>query len=285
MIFLLLAILTSTLIVVTFKLFERFNISITQAITVNYLFAAVFGFFTLETHVVIADIFCFSWFRYAIIVGITLIVIFNVFAVSAQKAGVAITAVSSKMSVVIPVIIGFVMYKESASWMKIAGVIIALVAFYLSFKKKGSLAVAGKYWYLPVLLFLGNGLNDSMLKFVQQFFSVQYESTYFLAVAFSVSLLIGIFVLVYQLVFKGKKLHALSLLAGVWLGFLNWYSTLFFVKGLGVMDVSVFIPVFNASIVSLAALIGYFVFKEKLSKINWMGIGIAIAAIVIITNT
>lgn len=284
MIFLLLAILTSTLIVVTFKLFERFRISITQAITVNYLFAAVFGFLTYEKSIDLGALCTHSWFVYAIIVGVTLILIFNVFAVSTQKAGVAITAVSSKMSVVIPVLIGFMLYHEKASWVKILGIVVALVAFYLSFKRKGSFAVAGKYWFLPVLLFLGNGLNDSMLKFVQQFFSHQHESGLFLSVAFSISLIIGLLVLFFQLLFMGKRIHIRSLLAGVWLGFLNWYSTLFFIKGIGIMDVSVFIPVFNASIVTSAALIGYLIFKEKLNKINWLGIAIAIAAIVIIAN-
>lgn len=285
MVFLLFAILTSTLIVVTFKLFERFNISITQAITVNYLFAAIFGFFTYENEITFSLLMQYSWIYFAVIVGITLILIFNVFAVSAQKAGVAITAVSSKMSVIIPVIIGFLLFRESASWLKVFGIIMALVAFYLSFKKKGSFAVAGKYWFLPVLLFLGNGLNDSLLKFVQPFFLHQHESALFLAVAFSVSLILGLFTLLFQLFFYKKKISVKSLLAGVWLGFLNWYSTLFFIKGLGIMDVSVFIPVFNASIVTLAALIGYFIFREKLNKINWLGIAIAVVAIVIIANS
>jgi len=126
MIYLVLAILTSTTIVVTFKIFKRFNISILQAITVNYLTASVFGYVSNERFQ-FAEIPEQPWFGSALIVGLTLIVAFNLYALSAQYAGIAITAISSRMSVVIPVLFGFLLFGDSTGWLKLAGILVALV--------------------------------------------------------------------------------------------------------------------------------------------------------------
>jgi uncharacterized membrane protein len=66
---------------------------------------------------------------------------------------------------------------------------------------------------------------------------------------------------------------------------LNWYSTLYFLKGLDIFQVSFFVPVFNVGVVALSAITGYMVFKEKLSRMNWIGIVLAILAIVLIAQS
>jgi uncharacterized membrane protein len=106
----------------------------------------------------------------------------------------------------------------------------------------------------------------------------------FLTVAFSVSLLVGIIVMIPRMIITKSKILPRSLLAGIILGLFNWYSTYFFLVGLSRFDVSVFIPVFNVSIVAIAAVIGYLFYKEKLSTINIVGIALAIISIVLIAG-
>jgi uncharacterized membrane protein len=48
------------------------------------------------------------------------------------------------------------------------------------------------------------------------------------------------------------------------------------------MQVSVFIPIMNISVVGLSSIIGFLVFKEKLRRINWIGIFLAFIAILFI---
>jgi len=78
------------------------------------------------------------------------------------------------------------------------------------------------------------------------------------------------------------KLNGRSIGAGLVLGMLNWASMFFLLKGLEKMQVSVFIPVLNVSVVTLSALIGFLVFREKLRPVNWAGIALALLAIVLI---
>ena len=281
MLYLILAILTSSAIVVIFKLFDRYNINNIQAITTNYAIAAVLGFITAPGIISTNAIIVATWFPFALIVGITLILVFNVFALSSQKAGVAITAVSSKMSVVIPVTIGILFYHDVINIWIITGIIISLLAFYLTFKKEENVKLNKKYILLPLLLFIGNGSNDSLLKHSQKFY-IGDETELFLSTAFLFSFIIGAIVLLIDILKNNRTLRIKNFAAGIILGLLNYASTYFFVKGLSHFQSSVFFPVFNVSIVCIAALVGYFIFREKLSKTNWLGILLALAAILII---
>jgi drug/metabolite transporter (DMT)-like permease len=268
---------------VSFKLFPRFGIHIIQALTTNYLVCAILGFSTLKEIPSIGMSGSDSMIFIALLSGFFMFVVFNVFALSAKRAGVAITAVSSKMSVIIPVLFGTILFGESFPPLKIFGVILVMLSFYLVFKKKEGFAVKRSLLLLPLLLFLGNGTNDTILKFAQ-FTHITVNDGYvrFLAYAFGFSFICGLLVMIYRTVRKNEKIQIKNIIVGVWLGICNWISTLYFLKGLGTMDVSVFIPIFNAGLVSLAALIGLLVFREELSRTNIIGIGISVIAITFI---
>lgn len=265
---------------IVFKLSKKYDIDILQAITTNYLVAAAFGFSFYEKPVTFEIIKNADWFYISFITGFTFIVGFNLFALSAQKAGVAITAVASKMSVVIPVILGFTIFSEQPSILKISGIAFTLSAFYLIFKKEKGYKIDYKYILLPLFLFLANGANDSLLKYSQHnFIKDENEFNLLLAFIFFIALIFGSIIMGFNLAFTKSRIKLKNIGVGILLGVLNWYSTLFFMKALNVIDVSIVVPVMNVSIVSLSALVGYFIFKEQLRKINWFGIFLAVLAI------
>lgn len=281
--YLILSILLSTLIIITFRVFNTFKISIVQAITVNYLIASGFGFLSETGNFSISSIPDQPWFYFAIILGFSLIVAFNLFALSAQKAGVAVTAISSRMSVVIPVSLGFVFFGDTSGFIKIVGIITGLVAFYLTSQKAKKNGTNKFNYFLPVLLFVAVGTNDSLMKAAEHFY-ITTDFVPFLSTSFGFALIFGLFVFIFKSVKQKQILKVKNIVAGIFLGLLNWYSTLFVLKGLGVFQVSVFIPVYNVGVVALASLTGYVIFKEKLSRANWIGIALAIIAILLIAH-
>lgn len=281
MIYLILAILTSTLIIITFRIFKRFNISRLQAITVNYLVAAGFGFMSESGSFQFSEIPGQPWFISSLIIGITLIVAFNLFALSTRHAGVSITAISSRMSVIIPVLLGFLVFGDTAGWLKISGIILALIAFYFSSKRGKNLFVNKKHALLPAMLFMAVGLNDSMMKVAEHFY-VNDDFVVFLATSFSIALLLGIIVLASG--WKHEKFEFKNILAGIILGLLNWYSTLYFLRGLDLYQVSFFVPIYNVGVVALASLSGFVFFNEKRTMHKLIGIGLAIIAIILIAQ-
>jgi drug/metabolite transporter (DMT)-like permease len=254
----------------------KYKISILQAITVNYLVASVFGFLSEPGTYSLLALPNKAWFSMAMIVGITLIVGFNLFALSAAKAGVVITAIASRMSVLIPVLAGILIFSEPMGWMKIAGIILAFFAFFLTFLRKDKVRSELKFIILHFLMFVVMGTNDTLMKFAEVF-SIGRDFILFLSTAFLSSLVLGTLVLIAKS--KNEKFAIKNVLAGIVLGLLNWYSTFYFLRGLDLFDVSVVVPVINVGIVALSSIAGYFFFKEKLSTINWVGIFIAMLAI------
>lgn len=281
MLYLFSALFFSTLIFVSFKLFERFSISILLTITISYFLSTLLGYVMNPFGFESINFTSESWLGMAIATGVSFIFTFFVFGLSTQKVGVSLTVVASKMSVVISVAVGLILLSEPSSWFKIVGILLALVAFWLTNKRDGNFSFNKKYFLLPMLIFLGSGINDSLMKLSGEYYPQRNADNY-LVMTFFTAFLIGISILIFQCI-RGKcKVRARDFIAGILLSIFNWFSTIFFIKGLFVLPISVFIPVFNASIVVLAAGIGNLVFKEKLSKLNIIGILIAVVAIFII---
>ncbi len=282
--YLIIAIIVSSAIVITFRLFTLFKIDNLQAITVNYVIASSFGALIYTGNTGIQDIWSLPWLPIALIIGLLFIVVFFIFALSAQKAGVAITAVSSKMSVIIPVIIGVVFYPdERMNLMKLLGIIFTLSAFYLIFMKEKQEKVRNIYFFLPLLLFLGNGTNDTLLNYCENNYIRDNNGVILLLnIIFTTALILGVIYLSIQFIRKKSRLHIKNIIAGIILGLLNFGSTYYVLKSLTQLQSSVFFPIFNLGIVGISVLFGFTVFKEKLRLLNWLGIIFAAIAITLI---
>ena len=282
MIYLLASILLSTSIFVTFKLFDRFGISNNQAITTNYFVGALLGFSVHFGTYDFSRLLFEPWFFLAVIEGWLFIAVFHLFAQSSQKAGVAVTAVASKMSVIIPVVLGIILYQESTSLLKILGIITALIAFFLTFKRNRMSVSYKRFALLPLLLFLGNGTVDSVLKYAEHHY-VGEQTGLFLSTIFMVALLTGVIISVFNVSQRRTRLKWKNIAGGSLLGIFNYSTTYFTLLAMAYMESSVLYPIFNAGIISLSAIIGFLVFSEKIRTINLIGIILSIIAIFVIS--
>lgn len=276
-----LVILISSLIFVTFKLFNRYQIDNFQAITVNYVVASILGFIIAGSQFNYSSIIEKSWFVYAIIIGFIFIFTFLLFALSSQKAGVAITAVFSKMSVIIPVIAGTLLFSETLNLLKILGIVFTLAAFILIFYKKEKNKIQLSIIILPILIFFANGFIDTFLKYVE-FNHIAGDYTLFLTTGFMTACIIGVIISAFKYFKTKKKFSKPTILGGVILGILNYTTTYFLFLAMSQFQSNVLFPITNIGIVMLSALFGLILFREKLSKTNWAGILLSILAILMI---
>ncbi len=285
MLFLILTIIQSTAIFVVMKLFNRFRIDNWQAITVNYIVASAFGLAIYDGKISGQIIIEKEWFEYALLLGLTFISTFFIFALSAQKVGVALTSVASKMSVVIPVLAGLILLSEKISFMAALGIAIALLAFYLTLGSGEKRAFPKKYIILPLLLFLGNGINDTLMKYSEHHYvEDNNDLVLYLSVIFLTALGLGIIISIFRYSRKKFRIEFKNILAGILLGLLNFGSTLYILKSMGIFDSSIVFPIANAGIVCLSAVSGFFIFGERLTPRNWAGIILGILAILLIAN-
>ncbi len=104
-----------------------------------------------------------------------------------------------------------------------------------------------------------------------------------IAFIYFVSFLFGVLLVAYDLI-KGKsKWQWKSALGGLVLGTVNFFSTCCIYQAMRVFDNVVLFPIYNIGVVCLSALSGWLLFKEKLTWKNYLGLAIAIIAVLLIT--
>lgn len=280
MIYLILSILSSTAIFVVFKILSKYKVNTLQVIVVNYVIAFTTGIAlydeTINLNIINAD-----WFIVAIALGFMFIAIFNVLALTAQKNGLSVASVASKMSVIIPVLFGIVIYNESTGLQKVIGIILALIAVLLTSIKPKSDVVLTKSIYLPIILFLGSGIIDTSVNH----FAPDGNKALFLAIIFGIAGIIGIIILSYKSIIAQDHFKLKSIPFGIILGIVNYASMHYILKALrvdGFESSSVF-TINNVAIVAISTLIGLFLFKEHISVKNWLGIILALVSIGLVT--
>lgn len=285
MISLILSIASSTAILTLFKVFGRFQVNTFQAIVTNYIVAASCGFIAYGSLSATDAPWQKSWFIPAVLLGVLFISIFNLMALTAQRLGLSVVSVATKMSVAIPIVFGFLYYKELATVPKLLGIGLALLALYLSSKKgKENPKLELRDMALPVLVFLGSGIIDTSIKFLEEDRVGADEVSQFSATIFAAAALSGVLLLLVKS-FKSKVVIApKNLLAGVALGIPNYFSIYFLVQALRIpyLDSATVFTLNNIAIVIAATLTGILLFKEQLSKQNWLGIIMAVSSIAII---
>jgi drug/metabolite transporter (DMT)-like permease len=284
--YLLLSVFASTLIFIIFKVFDRFKINTLHAIVVNYIIACISGLIAYEGSVSIASAPQKSWFYYSIALGVIFIIVFNLMAKTTQRSGLAAVSVATKMSVVIPIVFGLIYYEEFLDLYKGIGIVTALIAVYLaSIKKKSGITIQKSNLILPVLVFLGSGIIDTSLKYLEDAFVPAQEIPLFSSVIFGAAGIIGFLIIGFQIFKKLFKFEIKNVLAGICLGVPNYFSIYFIVKALqsDIMNSSGIFTVNNVAIVLVSTIVGIVVFKEKLLTKNWIGIFLAIISIFLVT--
>jgi drug/metabolite transporter (DMT)-like permease len=287
MIYLFGSIVLTSYLTLAFKVCEKYGVSIFQAIVFNYITCVITGSIVNGAFPINASSIHEKWFQWACLMGVLFISIFNIVAMTAQKISVAVASVANKLSLIIPVVLSVYLYHESVKGWKLFGVILALIAVILtcyqpSKKSDGESIEHGKWKYLlPIALFFGSGFLDALINHVQQTYVTSENSNAYLISGFFSAASIGSLYLLYQYVI-GKQFFAYKhLIAGILIGIPNYFSIWCLVHFLKASpwQSSASIPVNNMGIVLFSSIVAWFLFKERLSFINWAGIILSLIAI------
>ena len=278
------SVLSSSLIFVIFKLFAQYRINTLFAIVVNYIVAFGVGLYVYQGPIMLKDVPGQPWFYGAIGLGVLFIVVFNLMAATSQRLGVSVASVATKMSLVIPVVFAVLMYNEALSFLKISGIVLALAAVYFASVKKKSVDFKASSLLLPLLVFLGSGVIDTSLKYLQEFYIEAVNYPIFSASLFGVAGLVGILYLGITSFKTNLKFSLRNIIGGIALGIPNYLSIFFLLKALEeskLNSASIF-TINNVAIVMLSTLLGIFIFSEKIEPKNWGGIVLAVISIVLV---
>jgi len=285
MINLILGILFFNVILIIFKLFERFKVDNLQAIIVNYIVASALGIFTSDISNPFNYIIESNWIYYALIIGMLFIIVFNLLATGAQKVGMAISTVANKMSVIIPVVFAFIVFGDTVSILKIIGISLAIFGVVLTSTSGQKLGFDKKYLWLIIIIFIGQGIADCIFNYAQRFVVDAGDAKIFIASMFMAACATGLLMLIPKLMNGTSKIQFKNILWGIGLGIPNFLTVYFFFQALesNYMEASQVYPILNMGVIVLSALSGFILFKERLSMSNWLGIAVSILAIAAIT--
>jgi drug/metabolite transporter (DMT)-like permease len=289
MIYLGLSILSSTGIFLVFRFLGQKSLPSFPVIIINYLTASLLGLLVNANRLRISEIISAPWIAVSILIGFLFIVMFFIIAKSSGEAGISITTVASKMSVVFPIAFSMLIDpSDRLTLIKSFAVMAALAGVLLTVYKPGNTAADRKKMFIPLLLFIGMGGVDSLVKFAQHAFVRDENTALFSAVLFFMAFVTGMIILPFRKEGVREFRKGQVWIWGILLGIVNFGSIFMMVSALNFtgtggtrIDSSIIFGANNIGIVSLSVLAGLVIFREKLHTINWFGIGISALAIIL----
>jgi drug/metabolite transporter (DMT)-like permease len=279
MYYLLLSIICSVSVAALFKIIKEKKVDIFPIIHFNYLLAIIFCYFIFDSNFYSFTTYSSNMYIY-IPLGVLLPVLFLILNKSIQQVGIIKTDIAQRFSLIIPILISIFVWNQEVAIGKIIGLVMAFVAIFLILYKEQSIK-QNLSFISPILVLLGYGCVDVMFKKIALIKNISYTSS--LLFIFTLAFIISSILLI---VLKSNTKYTLKTVKwGLILGTLNFANIYTYIKahqGLKDNPTIVFI-IMNLGVIILSTIIGYFIFKEKVSKINIIGIFIALMAIMVIT--
>jgi drug/metabolite transporter (DMT)-like permease len=277
-------IILNVIISAIFKVFPKYKIDTLQAIVVNYVVCVITGSIFIGQMPFTASAVHAAWFPWALVMGVGFIAIFNLLAYSTRVDGITTTIIASKLSLVIPAILSVILYNEQVGIGKIIGIILAFPAVYLTTRVTGDDNKPQSLLW-PTLIFIGGGLLDTSMKYIQTNFLTTTESQALYTIfCFAAAAAVGLIVKVTLLLLGKATFKWRNVVAGICLGIPNYFSIYFMIRMLNsnFLQSSAAIPVLNIGILVASTFTAILFFKEKTNKMRDIGLALSIIAILLI---
>ena len=268
-----------------FRSYSHFKINTLPAIIVNYFVCILTGLVYAGPQNVFSQWqWGAPWFWSAVFLGLIFVSTFYLMARTTQLRGVSVATVASKMSLAIPVVFSLFVFKYGVQdldiWNKL-GIGLSLVAIFMVSKKPKLKIVTPsmglRQLVLPLSIFLLGGVIDTTLNYVNSRFVSERLEPVFPIFIFCFAFGFGItFALLRKIPFRPK-----DILGGILLGIPNYFSIYFLLKTLRSFDNNgawVY-PFINIGIIIGSTLLALWLFKEKLSRLNLVGIVLSVIVI------
>ena len=289
MIFLVLAIAAGLLVSVIFKMAGSRDVDRLTMITANYVAAGLTAFVVL--YVGGADLNVVSdrgMMIFGVAVASLFIAEFFLLSWAIEVIGVAIVIGVVRTSIVITFLASWLVWSEQPSGAQFTGLAIAISAFFLISKLDGATLSAAnglsskRRLVVLVILFFGIGAVGLSMKAFNEWFADDFHLTVFAWLAFSLAAAYGLFAIVVRGILHSRWADRRSVGWGIVLGITNFATIDFIVRALDVLPATFVLPVNGIASTILAAATGVVVWREHVSRLNWVGIGMAVTALVLL---
>ncbi|HEX6435969.1 MAG TPA: DMT family transporter [Candidatus Binatia bacterium] len=288
MIYLLLAIIGSGLIPVLFRGFADWRVNVFWAIPINYLTCVIAGGVWGGHPLALSTLASAPWLWLAMLQGGILAINFFLLAYTAQRVGVSVAALASRLSVAIPSILAFLFYGDSFSAAKIAGLAAALLSLYLctaSTEKSATTRPLGLK-LLPLLVFLTFGCYFIVIKYAQSHYLSEASFHDYVMAGFLFGFLTALAICSARRLLIFKQFRLVHVVAGLILGVVNYVAVYTLIKALALegWESSQLYPMYSVGVVAVSTGLAMLLFNEKLSNIRKVGLVVGVIAVALLNR-
>jgi len=270
----------STSLFVVFKLLGKYKIPVFPVIVINYITCTILGNLLLwDQHLIVSEIYKQPGFWPLFLLGFIFVMTFFLMAKSTEISGATATSMASKMSVVVPVALAIIFFKEPFTLEIFIGLTLALFSVYLISAKKSE-GQSLKFNWTLILVFIGSGIVDSSLNAIKKYNFAYFDNYKMATLTFSGAMIMGVIVSALKTSYW-KNFQLKWLFWGMLLGTLNLLSVVALYSAMDDYsgNTGTMFILNNVGVVLFSAAIGFF-FKEKFTKLTFVGLACAILAIV-----
>ena len=207
-----------------------------------------------------------------------------------QVTSVAISNMSATVSIIIPCFVGMFFFNEAITAGKIIGIFVFFIAAYLIITQNGEekRSFTMKSLIACLLIFLTSGFGSISMQLFSNYSKGISDSLFMLYSYIFNAMILFAFILLLKkkqnvnedvkTTVLSKKLLGLGLVKSM---------TLFFIQQTNVVlanqiPAAVLFPVLQSGALIMGAIVGWLIFKEKLSVKNIIGVALAIGALVLL---
>lgn len=282
MLYLLLAIISSTLITLFMRLGEGKIRNNMAMFMVNYLICVVMSrismgnmeLFTKADGISVAvGLGLFS--------GIMYLVSFVFMQWNMKKNGVVLTSTFTKLGVLVPTLMAIVVFREQPKLMQLLGIILAITAIIIIHFDKDNESVAltaGKSFKIWLLLqLLVSGFTDSLANIYDKAGNAALKDHY-LFYTFLAALVLSV-IMTFQ---KKVKVCKWDLLFGFIIGIPNYFSASFLLLALQSVPAIITYPVYSVGTIVAISAASVVLFKEQISSRKRVALLIVMLALVLL---
>ena len=276
---LIIAVLCSVAVSVLLKVARKRNIVIQQAIAFNYIVALSLSWFLLKPDfkgLEFTDFIAQSENTPIFLaLGILLPSVFIIMSKAVEFAGIVRSDAAQRLSLFLPILAAFLIFHETLSQSKAIGIVLAFVGLFCLLSKPNQQSAVDFRGVLGLVgVWFGYGVIDILFKQIAKSGGA-FPTTLFIAFSLAACIMF------IYLLFKRTQWNVASFVGGIILGVLNFFNILFYIKAhqsFGSNPTLVFAGM-NIGVICLGTITGALIFKEKISKVNWLGIAFSLCAI------
>ena len=209
------------------------------------------------------------------VTGVLFLACYLVFQVSVRRNGVVLSSAFSKLGLMVSIVMSVLFFGEKPTVLQTLGFLLAVGAICLMNYQKEK-AGSGFNIGLLLVLFFG-GASDAMAKVFEEMGTVSQQPQY-LFYTFLVALVLCTALMLH----KKQRMGRWELLFGTLIAIPNFVSTRFMLKALADIPAVIAYPAFSVGTILVVTMAGVLFFKERLTKRQWIGIGVILVALVLL---